>query len=126
MDTEIDSSNRLYIWKLYLSPDSSEQVDLANVEFNLENQRVIKTDVDRTRNLILTSEEKDFMERILTLYCKNENVWYKQGLNEVVAPFLLLSREGLSMEDVYRYFKGFVGNYLPTMFNDREFRTLQA
>ena len=126
MDTEIDSSNRLYIWKLYLSPDSSEQVDLANVEFNLENQRVIKTDVDRTRNLILTSEEKDFMERILTLYCKTENVWYKQGLNEVVAPFLLLSREGLSMEDVYRYFKGFVGNYLPTMFNDREFRTLQA
>jgi hypothetical protein len=91
MDAEINESNRIYIWKLYLSPDDSEEVILTT-EYDLHNQRVIKTDSERTRNMLITEDERDLLEQILTTYCKNENVSYKQGMNEVLSPFLLLGR----------------------------------
>ena len=54
---------------------------ITTVELDLENQRVVKADADRTR----ASEHlnKDNLEMILTLYCKRNNLKYKQGLNEV-------------------------------------------
>lgn len=66
------------------------------------------------------------LEMILTYYCKEEGISYKQGLNEVLAPFYLLTRQGLSLTEVYIYFKNFVKGYLKTMFVDKEFRPLQA
>ena len=50
-----------------------------------ENQRVIKADADRTR----ASEQlnKDHLEQILTLFCKRNDLKYKQGLNEVNISF---------------------------------------
>lgn len=48
---------------------------------DLENQRVVKADAERTRGS--ESLNKDLIERVLTRYCKNNNIKYKQGLNEV-------------------------------------------
>ena len=48
---------------------------------DLENQRVVRADADRTRGQEMLS--KDNLELILTLYCKRNNIRYKQGLNEV-------------------------------------------
>ena len=52
-----------------------------STKLDLENQRVIKADAERTR----ASEnlDKDHLEIIMTLYCKRNNIKYKQGLNEV-------------------------------------------
>jgi hypothetical protein len=47
----------------------------------MENQRVIRADAERTRGN--ESLDKDLVELLLTKYCKNNNIKYRQGLNEV-------------------------------------------
>ena len=48
---------------------------------DMENQRVIRADAERTRGN--ESLDKDLVELLLTKYCKNNNIKYRQGLNEV-------------------------------------------
>ena len=57
----------------------------------MENQRVVRADAERTRGQ--EKLDKDMIELILTKYCKNNNIKYKQGLNEIVAPFMYLMQE---------------------------------
>ncbi len=54
---------------------------ILNVQCDLENQRVIRADAERTRSN--ENLNKDHLELIMTLYCKRNNIKYKQGLNEV-------------------------------------------
>lgn len=84
----------------------------------LENQRVIKIDADRTLTGILNLEEKVKLEHLLTHYCKEEAISYKQGMNEIMAPFVLMCRKGLDLKQAYFSFKMFVSLCLPTMFED--------
>jgi hypothetical protein len=58
---------------------------------DMENQRVVRADAERTRGQ--EQLDKDMIELILTKYCKNNNIKYKQGLNEIVAPFMYLMQE---------------------------------
>ena len=118
-------TSRMQRWKLYLLPEEILDFPISCL-LDMPNQRVIKTDSERTRNKQLTKNEKGMLELLLTFYCKQEQIYYKQGLNEVLAPFMIFLREGLSLCKVYLYFKNFVKNYLPCMFIDKEFKALQA
>lgn len=62
---------------------------------DMENQRVVRADAERTRGQ--EKLDKDMIELILTKYCKNNNIKYKQGLNEIVAPFMYLMQENQKM-----------------------------
>lgn len=112
-------------WKAMLNVDDSEAFNIITT-LDLPNQRVIQADVDRTRVGVFTSEEKVDLELLLTFYCKENNIGYKQGMNEIMAPFLLLARERLALHSVYLIFKSFVHAVLGNMFVDNEFRPLQA
>ena len=85
---------------------------------DLYNQRVIKCDVDRTKCGEITKEERDLLENMLTLYCKETGVSYKQGMNEVFVPFLMLIREGMPCHVAYSCYKQFIHLCLKTMFED--------
>lgn len=89
-----------------------------DTELDLPNQRTITMDVIRTRSDFLTDNEKFLLEKLLTFYCKNEKVSYKQGMNEIFAPFLLLNRQGISLHICYTCFKNFVAKFIPTLFVD--------
>jgi len=45
-----------------------DEISLFSVELNLENQRVVKADADRTRSKEMPN--KTHLEKILTFYCK--------------------------------------------------------
>ena len=107
--------SRTQKWKIYLLPEETLDFPISCL-LDMPNQRVIKTDSERTRNKQLTKNEKGMLELLLTFYCKQEQIYYKQGLNEVLAPFMIFLRDGLSLCKVYLYFKNFVKNYLPCMF----------
>lgn len=113
---------------LWLAILKVQEVPFFSLFTNLDlpNQRVINSDVDRTRTGVLTMKEKGQMEMLLTYYCKEFNTSYKQGMNEIVAPFLLMARHGLPLHMVYLLFKTFLHKYLPTMFADQNFKPLQA
>jgi Rab-GTPase-TBC domain len=89
---------------------------LFDTELDLENQRVITMDVARTKSDILTPEERLLLEKMLTYYCKTENISYKQGINEILAPFLLLNRSNIPLSVCYNCFKNFVKKFIPTLF----------
>ena len=50
---------------------------------------MIKADADRSR--FISREYRDAMQSLLTYFCKSESISYKQGMNDVAAPFLQLA-----------------------------------
>jgi RNase H-fold protein (predicted Holliday junction resolvase) len=66
----------------------TEEDEIRSTVKDLENQRVVRADAERTRGS--ENLDKDTIELILTKYCKNNNIKYKQGLNEVLAPFMYM------------------------------------
>lgn len=92
------------------------------------NQRVIRSDIERTRatmSQFKCPNTRDLMEKMLTFYCKQKAITYKQGLNEVLAPFFILQSERFPPALVYRCFSMFVPRFLP-LFGDDEFTSLQC
>lgn len=86
------------------------------------------------------------MVLILTYYVKQEKVSYKQGINEILLPFMWLEckdqplkisksnsvlgkssvtdSSNIDLERVYTHLKGFIGRYLPNIFINDEFVAL--
>ena len=97
---------------------------------DLDNQRVIKCDAERTRADCETFREPQtqaLLINILTYYCKTHHVRYKQGMNEILAPFVLLRQPApLPEHTLYEMLASFVKRYLTHMFSDDEFQSLQA
>eukprot|EP00921_Rhytidocystis_pertsovi_P020481 GHVQ01032678.1.p1 GENE.GHVQ01032678.1~~GHVQ01032678.1.p1 ORF type:complete len:1152 (+),score=133.43 GHVQ01032678.1:261-3716(+) len=122
------------IWKELLGVSKKKGNDalllfLSNEKLDEPNQRVINSDVCRTRadlSMFKSAESCWEMECLLTFYCKSKALKYKQGLNEVLAPFLFLrDPQGFGIVDVYNCFHAFMTRYLPFMFQDEEFISLQ-
>lgn len=102
--------------ELFIDPQTEEFS--VYTELDLENQRTITLDVARTKSDMLTAEEKEELERMLTYYCKTEQHTYKQGMNEILVPFLLLGRQGVPKHIIYTCFTKFVARFISTLFRD--------
>ena len=68
---------------------------------------------------------------MLTKFCIDQRIKYKQGLNEICAPFLMMMRDGVPVNTAYHLFTQFVIQHLTTMFSDpvlsiQDFRPMQA
>jgi len=121
------------VWKDRLGIGSGNANDdslIYSVSLDEPNQRVIRYDCERTRGTLddfKRTDIREVLERILTLYCKNHNLSYKQGLNEVLAPFVAIKLSGgfSTWTEVYNLFKAFIDLFLPNMFCDEEFQFLQ-
>ena len=102
---------------------------LFNTKHDLANQRVIKSDIDRTRTpeRIHLPSFCDYCESILTYYCKENNFKYKQGLNEIIGPFVLIKAKiSISFSNVYNIFACFVDKFLTNYYIEDEFYSLQS
>ena len=62
------------------------------------------------------SELKEYLELLLTYYCKTEKLPYSSGMHEVMAAFFLLGFSGLKA--VYIAFKLFVRKMMPRAFKE--------
>lgn len=132
------AQGRAVLWrKILLSRDQSEPNQHKpftswEVELNEPNQRVIRADCDRTRadlEYFRQPELRKKMEEMLTCWCKMQNVRYKQGLNEVLAPFLHLQTEppgaAPSDDEVFAMFSTFLRRFSP-FFDSDDFVPLQC
>ncbi len=93
------------------------------------NQRVIKNDCDRTRvkDKPLLASFREYVECLLTYYCKKNNVKYKQGMNEIVGPFILLKAKlKISLSKTYNLFSCFIEKFLTNYYFEDEFFSLQS
>ncbi|PHJ21704.1 tbc domain-containing protein [Cystoisospora suis] len=136
MDSGISMDLRGRTWKVVLGVEHDGDRDallskaVRETALDEPNQRVIRSDVERTRASLAFYRDacnRAWMERLLTCYCKTYHIKYKQGLNELLAPFLYLKdRNGFTVADVFHCFQAFVNRYLSAMFCDDEFTSLQC
>uniref|UniRef100_A0A6A7FZ30 TBC1 domain family member 23 n=1 Tax=Hirondellea gigas TaxID=1518452 RepID=A0A6A7FZ30_9CRUS len=128
----IPSNFRAQIWKILLGlgPSgalSSQIPQRIESRKPLFNQRVIRVDVERTRAsdpFFKSAETRHELEVILTEYCRNNAISYKQGMNYVLAPFFMVGLE--NRDDIYALYTAFIAHIMPNTFTDDEFGGLQS
>jgi Rab-GTPase-TBC domain len=111
-------------WNSLLKIDkhSKCQFNVLSSEFKKDHpdQQQIHFDCQEIQKQLPMFEEnelREYLELVLTFYCKAENLPYSTGMHEVMAPFFLLGFNGL--KTVYVAFKLFVKRMMPRVFKDQ-------
>ena len=104
--------------------------DIMAVKLDREEQNVIKNDCKRTRvrESILVPDFKNTLEKILTYYCTSKNILYKQGLNEIFGPLLLLKYKfpSLKLSKIFDIGEVFIDKFLPNFYYEKEVFSLKS
>lgn len=118
----MEERKKIHNWKVIFNQsllNFKQEIEVVqNLPLGFDEHRAIHNDVDRTRATILTPSERIAMENLLIFYCETEGIKYKQGMNEVLAPFILMTRIGVSLNEAYTFFSLFIQRTLPCMFKD--------
>jgi hypothetical protein len=131
-ERRVPPRHRAEVWALMLGLDKTaddltavnealETIDVANAP----NHRVIAQDVERTRPSQVSTEHQLWLRKALTLFCHECDADYMQGLNEILAPFILLTDPPQPSALAYCLFRRLCERYLPTMFASKEIGPLQ-
>lgn len=81
----------------------------------------------RVKERVIQATFVEYSEKLLTYYCNQNKIKYKQGLNELIGPFVLLKFKcSLTFSRIYNMFVCFVDRHLTNYYNDDEFYSLQS
>ena len=104
--------------------------DILSEEFNDKKaSKIIKGDIERTKVLesIYMSSFKDYLYQFIIYYVNKNKILYKQGLNEIAGPFILLKfKLKLSFTKIYTMFTCFIDKFLTNYFLEKEFYSLKS
>lgn len=91
--------------------------------------RVIKDDLERTRILesIYMKSFKEYAYQIIIYFLRKNNIQYKQGLNEIVCPFVLLKYKfQLTISKIYILIESFIDKFLTNIYHEYDFYALKS
>ena len=99
--------------------------DMINsVEKNTPFQTIIRNDTVRTRvrESVLVENFKETLENVITYYCKEKNVFYKQGLNEIFGPLILMRHKikQLKLSKIFLWGDLFIDRFLPNYYYEKD------
>ena len=135
---EVLSDNKILSWenKLFESKlpirdfSGVTDADILNEKYDDDKvSRIIKGDIDRTRvqESIYMPSFKEYLYKIIVYYINKNNIAYKQGLNEIAGPFILLKYKlKLSFTLIYKLLVCFIDKFLTNYFHEREFFSLKS
>ena len=86
---------------------------------NTSKSNTILMDVLRTRSSFFSKETKVEMEKMLNHFCRLNKLEYKQGLNEILAPFAFFRTVGYSVGKCYSLFRSFFDQYCLNFYYDK-------
>ena len=123
--------NKLFETKLSIRDFSGvTDADILNEKYDDDKvSRIIKGDIDRTRvqESIYMPSFKEYLYKIIVYYINKNNIAYKQGLNEIAGPFILLKYKlQLSFTRIYKLLVCFIDKFLTNYFHEREFFSLKS
>lgn len=123
--------NKLFESKLPIRDFSGiTDADILNEKYEDDKvARIIKGDIDRTRvqESIYMPSFKEYLYKIIVYYINKNNIAYKQGLNEIAGPFILLKYKlKLSFTRIYKLLVCFIDKFLTNYFHEREFFSLKS
>ena len=93
-------------------------------------QTIIKNDAVRTRvrESVIIENFKEILESMITYYCRVKNVYYKQGLNEIFGPLILMKHKikQLKLSKIFLLGDLFIDRFLPNYFYEKDFYSLKS
>jgi hypothetical protein len=93
-------------------------------------QPVIVNDAKRTRvrESTLIPNYKEILENLLTFYCISKDIYYKQGLNEIYGPLLLMKYKlkNLKLSKIFLFGEVFIDKFLPNYYYESDFCALKS
>ena len=103
---------------------------ILNVENNTKFRSVIINDAKRTRvrESILIPNFKEILEKMLTFFCKTKEIQYKQGLNEIFGPLILIQHKikQIKLPKIYLFGEVFIDKFLPNYYYETDFCALKG
>ena len=104
--------------------------DILSSEFNdRKTAKIIKGDIERTKVIesIYMDNFKDYLFQFIIYYINENGILYKQGLNEIAGPFILLKYKiQISFTKIYSIFTCFVDKFLLNYFFESDFYSLKS
>ena len=108
--------------------NSDEEIE--NTKLNRDDQKLIEGDTKRTR----VRESKlipgffKILEKLLTFYCNIKKIKYKQGLNEIFGPLILIQYKikRLKLVNLFNFGEAFIDRFLPNYFYEQEIFSLRS
>lgn len=113
---------RVKIWSLLLLGASvvvSDEKYIKTPSYACEEQHVLEADVRRTRSdidIFKTAAWRACLTNIMQTFCIVHKIQYKQGMNEIAAPFLYLHSPPHGNALTYLLFEAFLFRYLQRYF----------
>ena len=135
---DVITENKVLGWESKLIESKLDIRDLSNVNdadiLNEEIQdkkitRIIKGDLERTRvqESIYMKTFREYSFQMIIYYIKQNKISYKQGLNEIVGPFILLKYKlSISFTEIYKMLVCFIDKFLTNYFHETEFYSLKS
>ena len=103
---------------------------ILDVKRDTSFQNVIMNDAKRTRarESILVPNFKEELENLITFYCKTKEVFYKQGLNEIFGPLILMKYKinRLKLSKLYLLGEVLIDKFLPNYYYEKDFYALKG
>lgn len=96
---------------------------------DVPNLKIIQNDIVRTRvkESALLPSFKELLEFFIIYFCKINNIKYKQGLNEIIGPMILLTyKVQLTLSEIYSLIQGFVNLFLTNYYHEIELFSLKS
>ena len=97
---------------------------------HIEQAKLIHRDVCRTRVGVarVKPEYRQHLSLLLDVYCRARGVEYKQGLNELLLPLLVLCEESqdATLDTCYNLFYALNARFLPSIFSHSDFESLRC
>ena len=101
----------------------NEDCNILNSEKTEENSKIVSNDIPRTRGRekILLHSFSSLLEYFINFYCNNNKILYKQGLSEIIAPFVLLKYKlpNIPYYTIYNLLSGFINTYATNYYYEK-------
>ena len=104
--------------------------DILDINKNRNDQRIIEVDAKRTRFLEkhLIPDFQNKLESFLTFYSNTKQISYKQGLNEIFGPLILMKYKikNLKYINIFNFGEAFIDKYLPNYYYEKELYSIKS
>ena len=104
--------------------------DILDIKKDRADQQLIEVDVKRTRFLEnhLITDFHNKLEAFLTFYCNVKQINYKQGLNEIFAPLILMKYKikKLKYVNIYNFGESFIDKFFPNYYYEKEAYSIKS
>ena len=109
-----------------ITPTPLTDKDILSTDTTHPNQKIIYNDCLRTRvreSILYPGDFKLILQQILTRFCTIHNIQYKQGLNEIFGPLLLMKYKlpSINLSTVFQIGECIIKKYLVNYYFEKDF-----